>query len=228
MSLCVCARTLACGQPHCCCYCTFSLSSSTTEYTEEETPVGITPADDGPASMPQPSGEGDLLGDLLNLDLPTAPAAGSYNAPMVGGGADLDLLTGDLSGLYLGGPSGAGMISAQPQGAIQTGGTGGLGALAELFGASLGGGSYVAPKQVWREGFANSRPLFCSLASVFSLLTALCSPAYTSSLPLVCPHLSSPSPLLTSPPLPILLRHGWKPVRARVWRSEGPGLAGRV
>ena len=128
------------------------MSSSTTEYTEEEAPVGLTPADDGPASVPQPSGEGDLLGDLLNLDLPPAPAGGGYNAPMVGGGADLDLLSGDLTGLYLGGPSGTGMISGQMQGAIQTGGTGGLGALAELLGTSVAGGSYVAPKQVWKRG----------------------------------------------------------------------------
>ena len=133
---------------HCC----FPMSSSTTEYTEEEAPVGLTPADDGPASVPQPSGEGDLLGDLLNLDLPPAPAGGGYNAPMMGGGADLDLLSGDLTGLYLGGPSGTGMISGQMQGAIQTGGTGGLGALAELLGTSVAGGSYVAPKQVWKRG----------------------------------------------------------------------------
>ena len=133
----------------CVCDCTFSVLSSTTEYTEEEAPVGITPADDGPATVPQPAGEGDLLGDLLNLDLPTAPTGGGYNAPMLGGGADLDLLSGDLTGLYLG-PTGQGIISAQPQGAIQTGSAGGLGALAELFGTTVGGGSYVAPKQVGR------------------------------------------------------------------------------
>lgn len=124
---------------------------STTEYTEEEAPVGLTPADDGPASVPQPSGEGDLLGDLLNLDLPPAPTGGGYNVPMMGGGADMDLLSGDLTGLYLGGPSGTGMISGQMQGAIQTGGTGGVGALAELLGTSVAGGSYVAPKQMWLE-----------------------------------------------------------------------------
>ena len=203
---------------HCC----FPMSSSTTEYTEEEAPVGLTPADDGPASVPQPSGEGDLLGDLLNLDLPPAPAGGGYNAPMMGGGADLDLLSGDLTGLYLGGPSGTGMISGQMQGAIQTGGTGGLGALAELLGTSVAGGSYVAPKQVWKRG-GNS--------SWFHLSCFFLSPI-PSSLPSLPPILTFPPPtpslLPPSHPVPPPPRCGWKLLRVRVWRSVGPGLADRA
>ena len=210
-------------------YCSFSSPSSTTEYTEEEAPVGITPADDGPASVSQPSGEGDLLGDLLNLDLPTAPAGGGYNAPMMGSGADLDLLSGDLSGLFLGGGPGQGMISAQPQGAIQTGGAGGLGALAELFGTSLGGGSYVAPKQVGRR-----REVMNSLSYCASLMhvSSLSHSALFSSPPL--PFTSSS--FLPSPPLPfttlhlpfLLLRRGWRLLKARAWRFVAPGLAARV
>ena len=180
---------------HCC----FPMSSSTTEYTEEEAPVGLTPADDGPASVPQPSGEGDLLGDLLNLDLPPAPAGGGYNAPMMGGGADLDLLSGDLTGLYLGGPSGTGMISGQMQGAIQTGGTGGLGALAELLGTSVAGGSYVAPKQVWKRGGNSS---WFHLSCFFLPSHPHFPPSLPSSLSSLPPHHYFLPPTLSPPPPP--------------------------
>ena len=178
------------------------MSSSTTEYTEEEAPVGLTPADDGPASVPQPSGEGDLLGDLLNLDLPPAPTGGGYNVPMMGGGADLDLLSGDLTGLYLGGPSGTGMISGQMQGAIQTGGTGGVGALAELLGTSVAGGSYVAPKQVWKRGGTPefSATLFLSNTWWLAYLTGQCSTSWSY---LSCSFLSPiPSSLSSFPSHP--------------------------
>jgi len=214
------------------------MSSSTTEYTEEEAPVGLTPADDGPASVPQPSGEGDLLGDLLNLDLPPAPTGGGYNVPMMGGGADMDLLSGDLTGLYLGGPSGTGMISGQMQGAIQTGGTGGVGALAELLGTSVAGGSYVAPKQVWKRGGTPefSATLFLSNTWWLAYLTGQCS--HTSRVPFFLPshpHFPPSHPILTflpptlSPPHPHPTpRCGWKLLRVRVWRSVDPGLADRA
>ena len=110
---------------------------SAVEYTEEEAPIGTMPTDDTPASTTQGGdGDGDLIGDLLSLDLPSATTGGGYNAPS-GGGGEVDLLGGDLSSLF---------ITTQPQGPIQTGGLGGL---ADLFGPSVTGpSSYVQPKQV--------------------------------------------------------------------------------
>ena len=113
---------------------------STTEYTEEEAPVGIVPEDEQPEPSNQPAGEIDLLGDL-DLSVGPGGGGGGYNAPPSG---DIDLLSGDLGGLFLG--SGGGMISQQT-GPIQMGT--GIAGLGDLFGiSSPAATNYVAPKKV--------------------------------------------------------------------------------
>lgn len=126
---------------------------STSETTEEQPPEQQAAVQENVVIQPS-GGGGDLIGDLLSLDLP--PSTSNYNAPPSVGGigddfGEIDLLSGDLSGLQLGGPFGGGMM-----------GGGGMGD--GLFGPPpiIGGGGvdlfsltppsqlpYVAPKEVW-------------------------------------------------------------------------------
>ncbi|XP_076854109.1 LOW QUALITY PROTEIN: AP-1 complex subunit beta-1 [Brachyhypopomus gauderio] len=112
-------------------------------------------SDAPPAVIPS---QGDLLGDLLNLDLapptanvPTVPASMQMGGmDLLGGGLD-SLLSGDVGGspaVAVSLAGGAGGVSAGLGGAPAVGG-----GLSDLFDLGGGGGltteSYVPPKVVW-------------------------------------------------------------------------------
>ncbi|XP_006822988.1 AP-1 complex subunit beta-1-like [Saccoglossus kowalevskii] len=110
-------------------------------------------APSAPAAVQQPQptiipSQGDLIGDLLSMDLgPTTQTAPPPQQPDTGA---MDLLGGGLDSL-LGGPVGAPTPPPAAQPPMGTGsGLGGLGDIFDLAGTpGLGGGCYVPPKQVW-------------------------------------------------------------------------------
>ncbi|XP_003384157.1 PREDICTED: AP-1 complex subunit beta-1-like [Amphimedon queenslandica] len=121
---------------------------SESETTEDQPPEQLSAVSSDtqptPPQDPQDPGTGDLLGDLLSLDLP------SYNAapPTIGGGgglAEFDMLSGGIGGLQLGGPLGGGMVTAPPPASMA-----GLGM--DFFSLSAPApqpNNLVAPKTVW-------------------------------------------------------------------------------
>ncbi|XP_070572132.1 AP-1 complex subunit beta-1-like [Ptychodera flava] len=104
------------------------------------------------APPPQPiviQSQGDLIGDLLSMDLgpPTQPVPPTTQIEDTG---SIDLLGGGLDSL-LGGPIPASTGAAPTPPPAMGGGTlGGLGDIFDLAsGPGLGGGCYVPPKQAW-------------------------------------------------------------------------------
>uniref|UniRef100_A0A8C5LTR7 AP complex subunit beta n=1 Tax=Leptobrachium leishanense TaxID=445787 RepID=A0A8C5LTR7_9ANUR len=117
----------------------------------EVAPVVAPPTENHPSVIPS---QGDLLGDLLNLDLAppiTGPPLTTATVPLAG----VDLLSGGLDSLLgdtsvgLSVPSGFGAPLVGP-GNLGPSLSGGLGDLFDLGpGAGMVTGSYVAPKSVW-------------------------------------------------------------------------------
>uniref|UniRef100_A0A8C1WQQ5 AP complex subunit beta n=1 Tax=Cyprinus carpio TaxID=7962 RepID=A0A8C1WQQ5_CYPCA len=105
------------------------------------------PSEAPPAVIPS---QGDLLGDLLNLDLAPPTATVPSVQPSMQMGA-MDLLGGGLDSLLGGDIGGSPSVTAMPAslgGAPAVGG--GLGDLFDLGGGvGMPTGSYVAPKTVW-------------------------------------------------------------------------------
>ncbi|KAG8455656.1 hypothetical protein GDO86_001735 [Hymenochirus boettgeri] len=125
--------------------------SSESAESPESVPTGVPPTEVHPSVIPS---QGDLLGDLLNLDLvpPAGPPLTTSSVPLGG----VDLLGGGLDSL-LGGDTSAGLgiptgfmappVSTNPLGSSLAGGLGDLFDLASGTGAVTG--PYVAPKAVW-------------------------------------------------------------------------------
>uniref|UniRef100_A0A8C1ATG9 AP complex subunit beta n=1 Tax=Cyprinus carpio carpio TaxID=630221 RepID=A0A8C1ATG9_CYPCA len=108
------------------------------------------PSEAPPAVIPS---QGDLLGDLLNLDLAPPTATVPSVQPSMQMGA-MDLLGGGLDSLVCSSPMGAGLGAAPAAMPASLGGApavgGGLGDLFDLGGGvGMPTGSYVAPKTVW-------------------------------------------------------------------------------
>uniref|UniRef100_H9GEZ2 AP complex subunit beta n=1 Tax=Anolis carolinensis TaxID=28377 RepID=H9GEZ2_ANOCA len=117
--------------------------SSESAESPDLAPSGGAPAEQ-PAVIPT---QGDLLGDLLNLDLgpPVSGAPGATSSVPMGG---VDLLGGGLDSL-MGGPSFSAPSAVMPSNLGAPLG-GGLGDLFDLSGGvGTLSGSYVAPKTVW-------------------------------------------------------------------------------
>uniref|UniRef100_A0A8C2JE55 AP complex subunit beta n=1 Tax=Cyprinus carpio TaxID=7962 RepID=A0A8C2JE55_CYPCA len=108
------------------------------------------PSEAPPAVIPS---QGDLLGDLLNLDLAPPTATVPSVQPSMQMGA-MDLLGGGLDSLVCSSPMGAGLGAAPAAMPASLGSApavgGGLGDLFDLGGGvGMPTGSYVAPKTVW-------------------------------------------------------------------------------
>ncbi|XP_073486729.1 AP-1 complex subunit beta-1 isoform X2 [Aquarana catesbeiana] len=127
--------------------------SSESAESPEVAPVGQQQVDTHPAVIPS---QGDLLGDLLNLDLAppiSGPTLTTSSVPLGG----VDLLGGGLDSLLGGGDTGPNLtlptgfmappVAPGSLGAPLSGGLGDLFDLGTGTGAVLG--AYVAPKSVW-------------------------------------------------------------------------------
>ncbi|KAJ8286105.1 hypothetical protein GJAV_G00034610 [Gymnothorax javanicus] len=127
-------------------------SGESSESPEAAQPAGGAVSEPPPAVIPS---QGDLLGDLLNLDL-GPPTTGATPAPpmqmgamdLLGGGLD-SLLGGDIGGSPAMGGGFGGVPTVMPA-SLNAPVGGGLGDLFDLGGGvGVSSGAYVAPKSVW-------------------------------------------------------------------------------